>query len=97
MEEAEGGRAAKRPAAAAAAGGEGTGPSGASVGGGGGAGAGVGSVPDPSSSNFSRLGLVAKTIKDLQNVLKAWNLPVSGKKDDLIQRILDHQSGARGS
>jgi hypothetical protein len=54
-------------------------------------------VPDPSSSNFSRLVLVAKTIKDLQNVLKAWNLPVSGKKDDLIQRILDHQSGARGS
>lgn len=41
--------------------------------------------------------LQAKTIKDLQNVLKAWNLPVSGKKDDLISRILDHQQRSRGS
>ena len=39
----------------------------------------------------------AKTIKDLQNVLKAWNLPVSGKKEDLITRILDHQQRARAS
>lgn len=60
-----------------------------------GCGGGGGSVPDPASAGFTRLGLVQKTIKDLQNVLKAWNLPVSGKKDDLIQRILDHQRGAR--
>ncbi|PRW56014.1 SAP domain-containing [Chlorella sorokiniana] len=80
-----GGRASKRPAAAAA--GDGAGPSGAAG----------SSVPDPGQSSFTRLGLVQKTIKELQNVLKAWNLPVSGKKDDLIQRILDHQKSAKGS
>lgn len=30
-------------------------------------------------------------------MLKAWNLTVSGKKDDLIQRVLDHQRDARGA
>ncbi|EFN58792.1 hypothetical protein CHLNCDRAFT_140569 [Chlorella variabilis] len=85
VEEAEGSRPAKRPAAAA---GDGAGPSGAAGGG--------SSVPDPAQAGFSKLGLQMKTIKDLQNVLKAWNLTVSGKKDDLIQRILDHQQRARG-
>lgn len=59
-----GGRASKRPAAAAA--GDGAGPSGT----------GGSSVPDPGQSSFTRLGLVQRTIKELQNVLKAWNLPV---------------------
>ena len=59
-----GGRASKRPAAAAA--GDGAGPSGAAG----------SSVPEPGQSSFTRLGLVQKTIKELQNVLKAWNLPV---------------------
>lgn len=86
VEEGDAGRPAKRPAGGSDAG---AGPSSAAGGAGGG-------VPDPASANFARLGLVQKTIKDLQNVLKAWNLPVSGKKDDLIQRILDHQRSARG-
>ncbi len=60
-----GGRASKRPAAAAA--GDGAGPSGAAG----------SNVPEPGQSSFTRLGLVQKTIKELQNVLKAWNLPVS--------------------
>ncbi|KAL4443058.1 hypothetical protein ABPG77_008549 [Micractinium sp. CCAP 211/92] len=90
VEEADGGRPAKRPAGG---GDSGAGPSSAAGSGAGGAGSGV---PDAASASFTRLGLVQKTIKDLQNVLKAWNLPVSGKKDDLIQRILDHQRSARG-
>lgn len=84
VEEGEGGRPAKRPAA----GDGGPGPSNA-AGGSGGA-----SVPDPATSSFNRLGLLSRTIKELQHVLKAWNLTVSGKKDDLIQRILDHQRSA---
>lgn len=160
MEEAEGGRPAKRPAAAA--GGDGAGPSGTG-----------GSVPEPAAADYTRLTLLPHTIKELQTILKAWNLPVcvqwacwlgswqeglgsrpeagehatattatgrragrgaatpvwlpvscpvgcpplpcpapkkhqfaachhhhppqvSGKKDDLIQRILDHQRNARG-
>ncbi|KAL4457802.1 hypothetical protein ABPG75_012667 [Micractinium tetrahymenae] len=95
VEEGDGGRPAKRPAGGGDAG---AGPSSAAAGGGGAGGSGAGGgVPDPASAGFTRLGLVQKTIKDLQNVLKAWNLPVSGKKDDLIQRILDHQRSARGA
>lgn len=82
MEDAEGSRPAKRPSAAAA---DGVGPSGASAG-----------VPDPAQSSFTKLGLQPRTIKELQTVLKAWNLPVSGKKDDLIQRLLDHQRSVQG-
>ena len=53
-------------------------------------------MPPPAQAHYSKLGLQAKTIKDLQNILKAWNLPVSGKKDDLITRILDCQAVHRG-
>lgn len=76
MEEGEVGRPAKRAAAgsAAAAGGDGAGPSGAGASGG---------APDPAHSSFNRLGLLAKTIKDLQAVLKAWSLPVRGRQRDV--------------
>ncbi|GAB4820663.1 hypothetical protein N2152v2_007709 [Parachlorella kessleri] len=55
------------------------------------------SVPAPSEAQFTKLGLQAKTIKDLQIVLKAWNLATGGKKEDLINRILDKQSRSKGS
>lgn len=84
MEDAEGGRAAKRPAH------DGTGPSGSA------GPSGSVAVPPPTQTSYTKLGLQAKTIKDLQTVLKSWNLTVSGKKDDLISRILDHQSQHRG-
>lgn len=129
IEDGEGSRPAKRLAVGAA--GDAAGSSGAGV-------------PEPAQADFTRLGLVQRTIKELQNVLKAWNLPVrrgwggsgvcsellqrlcklcmrlpwhpargppvpdlaacpalphplqvSGKKDDLIQRILDHQRSAQ--
>jgi hypothetical protein len=48
-------------------------------------------IPEPSRGNYSKLGLQTKTIKELQGILKAWGLAVSGKKDDLAMRILDHQ------
>ncbi len=83
VEDGEAGRPSKRAA-------DGAGPSHAATGAG-------PSVPPPSQGNFTKLGLQAKTIKDLQNVLKAWNLPVSGKKEDLVNRILDQQSRSRGS
>lgn len=50
-------------------------------------------IPEPSQSSYSKLGLQTKTIKELQGILKAWGLPVSGKKDDLVMRILDQQNG----
>lgn len=88
-DEAEGsGRSSKRPAhdvvgpSGSGAAGDGTGSSGAAV-------------PPPGESSFTRLGLQAKTIKDLQTILRAWNLAISGKKDDLIARVLEHQAGAR--
>jgi hypothetical protein len=48
-------------------------------------------IPEPSQGNYSKLGLQTKTIRELQGILKAWGLAVSGKKDDLIMRILDQQ------
>lgn len=82
MDDTEGGRPVKRPSVGA---GDGVGPSGGGAG-----------VPDPAQSSFTKLGLQPRTIKELQTVLKAWNLPVSGKKDDLIQRILDRQRAVQG-
>jgi hypothetical protein len=80
----EAGRAPKRIAPGEA------GPSGASLG------AGTSSPFETLASHgtFNRLNLVAKTIKDLQTILRAWGLPVTGKKDDLISRILERQSSA---
>lgn len=49
-------------------------------------------VSPPNETSFTRLGLQAKTIKELQVILKGWGLPVSGKKDDLITRLLEHQA-----
>jgi hypothetical protein len=49
-------------------------------------------VLPPNETSFTRLGLQAKTIKELQVILKGWGLPVSGKKDDLITRLLEHQA-----
>lgn len=51
----------------------------------------------PRSSQFTRVALAARTIRDMQVILKAWALPVSGKKDDLINRILETQRSARSS
>ena len=39
--------------------------------------------------------LRGKTIKELQDLLKARGLPVSGKKDALMQRIVDLQRRQR--
>ena len=52
------------------------------------------SVPAPSRGYFTKLGLQAKTIKDLQAILRNWSLTTSGRKEDLIQRILDKQAKA---
>lgn len=64
-EDGDAGRAAKR--AGTSADGAGTSAAGAGP-----------SIPPPTHAHYNRLGLQAKTIKDLQNILKAWNLPVSG-------------------
>lgn len=78
------GRAAKRPAT------DGAGPSGT------GAGASAAGQPPggpaPSESSYTRMALQARTIKDLQNMLRGWGLPISGKKEDLVSRILDRQA-----
>ena len=87
VEEADGGRPSKRPAG----GDGGAGPSGSGA-----CGAAAAGVPDAAAASYTRLTLHQRTIKELQNVLKAWGLPVSGKKDDLVQRVLDHQKSARG-
>eukprot|EP00887_Chlorella_sp_A99_P001386 scaffold8.g1386.t1 len=85
----EGGRSAKRPAHdAAGPSGGGAGPSGA------GPGTAAG-LPPPTQTHYTKLGLQSKTIKELQAILKSWNLAVSGKKDDLIARIFDHQNQHR--
>ena len=76
------GRATKRPAS------DGAGPSGSGAGA---AGQPPGG-PGPSEASYTRMALQARTIKDLQNVLRAWGLPISGKKEDLVSRILDLQA-----
>jgi hypothetical protein len=40
--------------------------------------------------------LSKKTIKDLQTILKAWSLPISGKKEELVKRIFEEQEKAQG-
>lgn len=54
----------------------------------------VGGLPSPSEAKFSRLALQAWTLRQLQTLLKAWALPSSGKKDDLVARILRAQAAA---
>lgn len=54
------------------------------------------SLPGPAQSEFASGQLKNKTIKDLQAILRAWGLPVSGKKDDLISRLLEKQTAAQG-
>lgn len=49
-------------------------------------------IPPVCQANYSRIGLQSRTIKELQGILKAWALPVSGKKDDLVNRILERQN-----
>jgi len=66
------------PAKRAAPAGDEAGPSNASAGGG-----------CQHLTRYSRADLTRKTLKDLQAILKELKLPVSGKKDDLITRILD--------
>jgi len=66
------------PAKRAAPAGDEAGPSNASAGGG-----------CQHLTRYSRVDLTRKTLKDLQAILKELKLPVSGKKDDLITRILD--------
>lgn len=39
----------------------------------------------------SRSELEAKTVKELQNILQSMNLPVSGRKGALIDRVLENQ------
>lgn len=88
------GSGAGTPGSRAGASGSGTGASGS------GAGSGRAtsspSVPPAAQSRYTKLSLQAKTIRDLQAIMKAWALPVSGKKDDLIMRILDCQRAQRG-
>lgn len=48
--------------------------------------------PKPHESHFSTSTLQSKTIKDLQAILKSWGLNISGRKDELITRILSRQS-----
>lgn len=45
------------------------------------------------TSNYSRAQLASKTVKDLQAILKTLGCPTSGRKDDLIDRILEKQGG----
>ena len=54
------------------------------------------SIPQPASADYNRLRLQSKTVKDLQAILKAWGLPISGKKEDLIDRIMEKQEAAQG-
>jgi SAP domain len=44
---------------------------------------------------FTQEELKAKTVKDLQDILKARGMPVSGKKDALMQRMIDFQRRQR--
>jgi len=39
----------------------------------------------------SRSELEAKTVKELQNILQSMNLPVSGRKGALVDRVLENQ------
>lgn len=50
-----------------------------------------------SASNyvFTRVELHGRTLKDLQNILRAERLPVSGRKEELVTRILQHQARKR--
>jgi hypothetical protein len=57
--------------------------------------AGPSSLP-PSETEYSIELLSKKTIKDLQAILKAWSLPISGKKDDLVRRIFEEQEKFQG-
>jgi hypothetical protein len=82
----EGSKPAKKGPAADASG---AGPSNAS------AQAGTSILPANETSYTLEL-LLKKTIKDLQAILKAWSLPISGKKDDLASRIFDKQEEAQG-
>ena len=54
------------------------------------------SVLPPTQSEHTKLRLSTKTVKDLQIILKAWGLPVSGKKEDLVTRIIEKQEAAQG-
>lgn len=76
-EEADAGRQVKRGGATGApAGEEAAGPSGA--------------APSP-SSKYTRASLQSKNVKDLQAILRTLGLTISGKKEDLIARILDQK------
>lgn len=54
------------------------------------------SIPQPAEADYNRLRLQSKTVKDLQAILKAWGLPISGKKEDLVVRIMEKQEAAQG-
>ena len=44
------------------------------------------------TSNFSQENLNSMKLKDLRDILDTYNLPISGKKDVLTSRIIDHQN-----
>lgn len=50
--------------------------------------------PQPSQASYTRTDLHLKTLKDLQSILRSWRLPVSGRKEELIGRILRSQENA---
>lgn len=51
------------------------------------------STPQGTSAlvHFSQEELKAKTVRELTEILKARGLPTSGKKDELIRRVVDYQ------
>ncbi|KAG7669385.1 hypothetical protein Ndes2526B_g05704 [Nannochloris sp. 'desiccata'] len=50
----------------------------------------------PAETEYTIELLSKKTIKDLQAILKAWSIPISGKKDDLVHRIFEEQERSQG-
>lgn len=80
--DAEGQQPSKRPAT------DGAGPSNTQDASGSGA-----SVVPRAQAAFTRPQLAKKTIKDLQTILRAWGLPVGGRKDELVDRVLANQRG----
>ena len=47
--------------------------------------------PAPADATYTQAQLMSKTMKDLQAILRAWKLPVGGRKDDLVSRIMQRQ------
>jgi septal ring-binding cell division protein DamX len=54
------------------------------------------SMLPPSETEYTIELLSKRTIKDLQAILKAWSLPISGKKDELCRRIFEQQELSQG-